>query len=101
MSKSTPLLAHRIVTDVWSGNPVDDLTWQEHQACTHINPEVFFTGRTDEIAPHCIPCPVREACQEYGVVMDEKFGVWGGLGRSAIVQIRKHRRQLEQMGESA
>lgn len=60
---------------------VDD-QWQERALCAQTDPEAFFPekgGSTREAKRICLGCEVRDACLEYALAHDERFGIWGGL----------------------
>ena len=59
-----------------------DDQWQERALCAQTNPEAFFPekgGSTREAKRICLGCEVRDACLEYALAHDERFGIWGGL----------------------
>jgi WhiB family transcriptional regulator, redox-sensing transcriptional regulator len=61
--------------------PEDDL-WQEKALCAQTDPEAFFPekgGSTREAKRICQGCEVRDACLDYALANDERFGIWGGL----------------------
>jgi WhiB family redox-sensing transcriptional regulator len=61
--------------------PEDEL-WQEKALCAQTDPEAFFPekgGSTREAKRICLGCEVRDACLEYALAHDERFGIWGGL----------------------
>ncbi|AKS35399.1 transcriptional regulator WhiB2 [Mycolicibacterium goodii] len=61
--------------------PEDD-QWQERALCAQTDPEAFFPekgGSTREAKRICQGCEVRDACLEYALAHDERFGIWGGL----------------------
>jgi WhiB family redox-sensing transcriptional regulator len=61
--------------------PEDDL-WQEKALCAQTDPEAFFPekgGSTREAKRICLGCEVRDACLDYALAHDERFGIWGGL----------------------
>lgn len=39
------------------------------------------------------PCAVREACLEYAMRTNERFGVWGGLSEQERAVLRRERRR--------
>lgn len=56
--------------------------WQENALCAQTDPEAFFPekgGSTREAKRICLGCEVRDACLEYALANDERFGIWGGL----------------------
>jgi WhiB family redox-sensing transcriptional regulator len=60
----------------------DDDQWQERALCAQTDPEAFFPekgGSTREAKRICLGCEVRDACLEYALAHDERFGIWGGL----------------------
>ena len=60
----------------------DDPQWQENALCAQTDPEAFFPekgGSTREAKRICLGCEVRDACLEYALANDERFGIWGGL----------------------
>lgn len=59
-----------------------DEQWQELALCAQTDPESFFPekgGSTREAKRICTGCEVRDACLEYALAHDERFGIWGGL----------------------
>jgi WhiB family redox-sensing transcriptional regulator len=61
--------------------PADEL-WQEKALCAQTDPEAFFPekgGSTREAKRICQGCEVRDACLDYALAHDERFGIWGGL----------------------
>ena len=60
----------------------DDELWQEKALCAQTDPEAFFPekgGSTREAKRICLGCEVRDACLDYALAHDERFGIWGGL----------------------
>jgi WhiB family transcriptional regulator, redox-sensing transcriptional regulator len=60
----------------------DDDQWQERALCAQTDPEAFFPekgGSTREAKRICQGCEVRDACLDYALAHDERFGIWGGL----------------------
>ncbi len=60
----------------------DDPLWQEKALCAQTDPEAFFPekgGSTREAKRICLGCDVKDACLEYALANDERFGIWGGL----------------------
>ena len=50
--------------------------------CAQTDPEAFFPekgGSTREAKRICLGCEVRDACLDYALANDERFGIWGGL----------------------
>ena len=59
-----------------------DEEWQERALCAQTDPEAFFPekgGSTREAKRICQGCEVRDACLDYALAHDERFGIWGGL----------------------
>ena len=59
-----------------------DDQWQERALCAQTDPEAFFPekgGSTREAKRICLGCEVRDACLEYALAHDERFGIWGWL----------------------
>ncbi len=59
-----------------------DDEWQERALCAQTDPEAFFPekgGSTREAKRICMGCEVRDACLDYALAHDERFGIWGGL----------------------
>ena len=60
----------------------DDPLWQEKALCAQTDPEAFFPekgGSTREAKRICLGCEVKDACLDYALANDERFGIWGGL----------------------
>jgi len=60
----------------------DDPQWQEKALCAQTDPEAFFPekgGSTREAKRICLGCEVKDACLDYALANDERFGIWGGL----------------------
>ncbi len=60
----------------------EDNEWQERALCAQTDPEAFFPekgGSTREAKRICLGCEVKDACLEYALANDERFGIWGGL----------------------
>ncbi len=80
-----PRRAHlSLVPDAFGMPPLtpDDPEWQERALCAQTDPEAFFPekgGSTREAKRICLGCEVRDACLEYALAHDERFGIWGGL----------------------
>ena len=66
----------------FGGLTPDDPEWQERALCAQTDPEAFFPekgGSTREAKRICLGCDVKDACLEYALAKDERFGIWGGL----------------------
>jgi WhiB family transcriptional regulator, redox-sensing transcriptional regulator len=72
-----------LVTDAFDlASATEDDQWQERALCAQTDPEAFFPekgGSTREAKRICLGCEVRDACLEYALAHDERFGIWGGL----------------------
>ncbi|MFW0108330.1 WhiB family transcriptional regulator [Rothia sp. P7181] len=69
-----------------------ELAWQADALCAQTDPEAFFPekgGSTRDAKRVCNECPVREACLEYAMDNDERFGIWGGLSERERRRLRK------------
>jgi WhiB family redox-sensing transcriptional regulator len=83
-SPDIPRRAHlALVPDAFGLAPAEpDDQWQERALCAQTDPEAFFPekgGSTREAKRICLGCEVRDACLEYALAHDERFGIWGGL----------------------
>lgn len=74
---------HSLFPETLSVIPVqDDEVWQERALCAQTDPEAFFPekgGSTREAKRICTGCEVRDACLDYALKHQERFGIWGGL----------------------
>ncbi|MDY6051106.1 MAG: WhiB family transcriptional regulator [Rothia sp. (in: high G+C Gram-positive bacteria)] len=69
-----------------------ELSWQADALCAQTDPEAFFPekgGSTRDAKRVCSECPVRQACLEYAMENDERFGIWGGLSERERRRLRK------------
>lgn len=69
-----------------------ELAWQADALCAQTDPEAFFPekgGSTRDAKRVCSECPVRDACLEYAMENDERFGIWGGLSERERRRLRK------------
>ncbi len=69
-----------------------ELAWQADALCAQTDPEAFFPekgGSTRDAKRVCNECPVREACLDYAMENDERFGIWGGLSERERRRLRK------------
>ena len=70
----------------------DELSWQEDALCAQTGPEFFFPApgsSTREAKRLCGACEGREACLQYALTHDERFGVWGGLSEKERQDLRR------------
>ncbi|WP_149185085.1 WhiB family transcriptional regulator [Streptomyces sp. TRM49041] len=71
-----------------------ELSWQETALCAQTGPELFFPepgSSTREAKFLCGICEGREACLEYALTHDERFGVWGGLSEQERYALKRGR----------
>ncbi|OAR23102.1 transcriptional regulator [Streptomyces sp. ERV7] len=71
-----------------------ELAWQETALCAQAGPEFFFPApgsSTREAKQLCGSCEGRQACLEYALANDERFGVWGGLSEQERLQLQRSR----------
>ena len=108
--RAEPADAQEASTDLFSSDPavlklwqaaagqygVDEeegeLAWQADALCAQTDPEAFFPekgGSTRDAKRVCSECPVSEACLDYALAKDERFGIWGGLSERERRRLRK------------
>lgn len=71
-----------------------EFAWQETALCAQAGPEFFFPApgsSTREAKQLCGGCEGRQACLEYALANDERFGVWGGLSEQERLQLQRSR----------
>ncbi|WP_066954314.1 WhiB family transcriptional regulator [Streptomyces lushanensis] len=69
-----------------------ELSWQESALCAQTGPDFFFPApgsSTREAKRLCGACEGREACLQYALANDERFGVWGGLSEKERQKLRR------------
>lgn len=86
----------------WSGRPLEDLSWHDQARCSSTDPDLFYPEMTDgamatiALAKRvCRFCPVKTPCLVYALETDERFGVWGGEGKTIRAHIRTSWRAAE------
>jgi WhiB family redox-sensing transcriptional regulator len=70
--------------------------WMAEGTCAQTDPEAFFPvkgGSTREAKKVCADCPVREACLEYALERDERYGIWGGMSERDRRKLKKSRKK--------
>ncbi len=70
--------------------------WRDYAICAQTDPEIFFPekgGSTREAKKVCNSCDVREACLDYALEHDEKFGIWGGLSERERRKLKKPKKR--------
>lgn len=69
--------------------------WVQEALCPQmVNPDAFFPekgGTTRDAKRICAGCDVREACLNYAMDNDERFGIWGGLSERERRALKKTR----------
>ena len=71
-----------MTTPTTTSTEPDEASWEADALCRQVDPELWFPGEGDNprnAKRICARCPVRDACLEYALTHDERFGVWGGL----------------------
>ena len=75
----------------WETGP-EQPDWRLSGACIGKDAELFFVPRSGNTLPAkqiCAACPVRRACLEWAIDVNERCGVWGGMSereRAALVR---------------
>ncbi|MFF8289772.1 WhiB family transcriptional regulator [Streptomyces sp. NPDC016309] len=72
-----------------------ELAWRETALCAQTGADFFFPdpgSSTREAKRLCGACEGREACLEYALTHDERFGVWGGLSEKERYALRRRER---------
>lgn len=62
-------------------NRVLKRSWMKDASCRNMGPDLFFLqkGETTEYATTlCQGCKVRKECLEFALILNERFGIWGG-----------------------
>jgi WhiB family redox-sensing transcriptional regulator len=83
----------------------EEPTWRDFALCRGMNPNIFFPGSYNTVAVNkakaiCAQCPVRLACEHYGVTHFERFGIWGGYTQRQLRTRRKLWKNREVSGVS-
>ncbi|GHH82535.1 transcriptional regulator WhiB [Streptomyces sulfonofaciens] len=69
-----------------------DIAWQQQALCAQVGTDFFFPepgSSVREAKRICQLCQMREACLEYALTHDERFGVWGGLSEKERHDLRR------------
>lgn len=85
-----PLDDQGVLTELFDVTGEQD--WQERALCAQTDPEAFFPekgGSTREAKRICQVCEVKDACLEYALAHDERFGIWGGLSERERRKLKK------------
>lgn len=75
---------------------VEHPAWMRKARCLDADPEVFFPdkgGSTREAKRICNACEVQQACLEWALEHDERFGIWGGTSERERRRLRRERRR--------
>ena len=71
------------VRDVWPNRQArHQPDWYDEALCAETDPDAFFPEKgesTSAAKELCRACTARNACLDYALDNDERFGVWGGL----------------------
>ncbi len=74
------------LTSARHDNPFDGFRpepWTQDAACVEVNPELFYENPRANVAlaaiKVCGGCPVQAECLDYGLRIDDRYGVYGGL----------------------
>lgn len=78
--------------------PAEDESWRADAACLDMPAGLFYAGpHENHVAARartvCATCPVADACLEFALVHDERFGIWGGTSERERRRLRRARRQ--------
>ena len=70
----------------------EEFGWQDRALFAQTDPEAFFPekgGSTRDAKRVCEACTVKDACLEYAMANDERFGIWGGLSERERRRLRR------------
>jgi WhiB family redox-sensing transcriptional regulator len=73
--------------------------WMLDAACARVDNELFYPDRgqpTKDAKLICRGCPSRDACLEYALQHNERWGVWGATSERERAKMRR-----EQQGDAA
>jgi WhiB family redox-sensing transcriptional regulator len=62
--------------------------------CAETDPEAFFPekgGSATDAKKVCARCEVQQACLEWALTTDERYGVWGGHSERERRKLKKKR----------
>lgn len=77
--------------------------WADDALCAQTDPERFFPekgGSTADAKKVCLACDVRDACLQYALDNDERFGIWGGLSERERRKIKRDQRTPEELEQA-
>jgi WhiB family redox-sensing transcriptional regulator len=69
-------------------------SWRDDARCKGAPPDIFFSSEKEEIQAakdFCRDCPVKDACLEASLSINEGSGIWGGtteIDRRNIIRKR-------------
>ena len=80
--------------------------WMRRALCLGADSDLWFGGNSDdsstatrlkrEAVAHCRECPVSFDCDRLATTERERYGVWGGIDRSAgAIRRREQREHME------
>ncbi len=80
----------------------EQLDWQEDAACREFDNVLFFgedfgeselerQAREAHAKAVCQRCPVIEACLEFAMDTNQKYGIWGGLTDKERASLKRRR----------
>jgi WhiB family transcriptional regulator, redox-sensing transcriptional regulator len=82
--------------------PQEVLDWQERAECRDYDNTLFFgpdrpeselekQAREERAKAVCQRCPVLEACLEFALETNQKYGIWGGLTDKERASLKRRR----------
>jgi WhiB family redox-sensing transcriptional regulator len=80
----------------------DELEWQEQALCRDYDNVLFFgpdageselerQSREGRAKLVCQRCPVKEACLEFAMETNQKYGIWGGHTDKERASLKRRR----------
>jgi WhiB family transcriptional regulator, redox-sensing transcriptional regulator len=69
--------------------------WVELSLCKKMDKNLFFPDSYSGVKKAkeiCTKCPVSEQCLQYAITNDITYGVWGGLGETDRLRLRRVRK---------
>lgn len=86
-------LEKRVEVEVTRADPQP---WMSQAACLSVDPEIFFDAVNSRDAPGkavCKPCPVKESCLIYALLvenpLDVRYGIFGDTSPAERDQLYK------------
>ena len=72
--------------------------WMTEALCAETGGDYWFADDKPDHADDvkhakrvCALCPVKNACLEYALLTDERFGIWGGITAKTRLRLRRRR----------